>query len=150
MYDEELARIVVLGGGAPVLLGVGCRSRGRVLLEPVTYLRADGRLVLVVIVASNQENLQVWCATQAWDLVAADVGGGGAVAWGVGLFGEGIVGVGGESAATCNLLCLEAIETTTAERGCYRGLSLFGGFGGGEGIDELDMQCLDGSKRAGV
>lgn len=82
--------------------------------------------------------------------MAADVGGRGAVAGRVWLGGEGIVSVGSESVATRNRLGLEAIVATSARPGCYRRLSLLGGLGGGEGVDELDMQRLDGSQGPGV
>lgn len=82
--------------------------------------------------------------------MAADVGSRGTVAGRVWLGGKGIVGVGSKSVATCKRLGLEAIVAARAGCGCYGRLPLLGGFGSGEGVDELDMQCLDGSQRAGV
>lgn len=82
--------------------------------------------------------------------MAADVGGRGAIAGRVWLGGKGIVGVGSESVATCNGLGLEAIVAASARPGRYGRLPLLGGLGGGEGVDELDMQRLDGSEGPGV
>lgn len=82
--------------------------------------------------------------------MAADVGGRGAIAGRVWLGGKGIVGVGSESVAACDRLGLEAVVEASARPGCYRGLPLLGGLGGGEGVDELDMQRLNGSQRPGV
>lgn len=50
-------------------------GRGRVGLDPLSNLGPDGTLVVIVVVASHEQDFEIWCPSQAGYLMTA-LGGG--------------------------------------------------------------------------